>query len=145
MKVCIIWTQDIYQDAWDYVLQSQGVSRDEVYVVLLGGQPAPPMSKMTGASNLIESMDHLPPGPLVVSSPKNAKSLQGEKCLHCFEHPEDPIYVFGADNINLDRGMFGEREIDHTVYIPTEGTNIHSHVAGALVLYDRRHKEWLTK
>lgn len=145
MKVCIIWTQSTYQNSWDYLLQAFRVSRDDVYVILRSEEAAPQMSKVIGSCNFMRDVEHLPPGPLVVCSPKNAQALPGKDCLHGFEHPENAIYVFGADNITLDRNVFEGRKIDHAIYIPTEGTNLHSHVAAAMVLYDRRHKEWLTQ
>jgi tRNA(Leu) C34 or U34 (ribose-2'-O)-methylase TrmL len=125
-----------------------GVERDDIYTIVLEGYDSQPpaFSKYTGASNILQCADQLPPGPLVVLSPETANHLAGTESLYDFEHPEDAIYVFGADNISIHPKFFGDREIDHAVYIPIEKvTHINSHVTAAMVLYDRRHKEWLTR
>ncbi len=146
MKVCIFWGRDVFQKPWDALLNAFDVSRDDLYVVVLPEHDSkqPEMSKMTGACNFMESAENLPPGELVVATPKIANNLPGENCLHCFEHPKDAIYVFGADNISLAPWMFGSREINYTLYVPVaeQTKDLHSHTAAAMVLYDRRYKAW---
>ena len=144
MKVCIFWGSDVFQKPWDYLLMSLDISRDDVYIVAdpdYEASKSPAASTMTGSSNIIEKAEYLPPGPLVVASPLHSNHLNGTTPLYEFVHPEDAIYVFGADNISLHPQMFGEREIDYLVYVPTSGRDLFSHLAGAMVLYDRRCKQ----
>jgi hypothetical protein len=123
------------------------ISVDDLYIVVLDGMDSkvPERTKVTGAANIIGSAEQLPPGPLLVASPPVANHLAGTVPLYACVHPKDAIYVFGADNISLTPAMFGARTIDQVVYIPCGATNLNSHVAAAMIFYDRRYKEWLTK
>jgi hypothetical protein len=121
---------------------------DDIYIIVLDGfdSKIPAVSNRTGRGSVLESADQLPPGELVISSPPVANHLAGTECLHGFTHPKEAIYVFGADNISLAPEFFGERAIDHTVYIPVDApAELNSCAAAAMVFYDRRYKEWLTR
>ncbi len=148
MKVCIVWGIDTHQKAWDYLLMACDIWADDIYVVVLEGfdSKIPPPSKITGSANIITSIEHLPPGPLVVACPEVANHMPGNTSLYECVHPEDAIYVFGADNISFHPNMFGERAVGQKVYVPSRtDTHMNSHVAAAMILYDRRYKQWLTR
>lgn len=143
MKVCIFWGKNTHQGAWDNLLSAYGVRDERLYVAVLAGYDSviPPDTRTTGSAIIIENAEQLPPGELVVASPPVANQLPGKVSLHGFVHPEDPIYVFGADNISLAPWMFGSRAIDHTVYIPHGPGELNSITAAAMVLYDRSYKQ----
>ena len=57
--------------------------------------------------------------------------------LEDFTHPDNAIYFFGNDRTCMSDEDFGGRVPDHYIYIPQSGDDMHSCVAGAIVLYDR--------
>ncbi len=71
--------------------------------------------------------------PIVVVSGDNAREVPGTKSLVDFEHPDDVVYLFGGDHTILRTDL---PYVD-CVYIPSDGAEFYSHVAGAVVLYDR--------
>jgi hypothetical protein len=71
--------------------------------------------------------------PIVVISGDNARELPGTKSLVDFEHPDDVVYLFGGDHTILNTDL----PYVAAVYIPSDGAELYSHVAGAIVLYDR--------
>lgn len=140
MKVCIFWGRDKLQPVWNNLLSAYGIVSDDIYIIVLEGfdSKIPLEGQGVGSANILKSAEMLPPGPLVVASPQEANSLPGKTSLHDLVHPEDAIYVFGADNISLHPKFFGSRVIDHLVYIPrTRPADLNSVVAAAMVLYDR--------
>lgn len=71
--------------------------------------------------------------PIVVVSPESARKLQGATSLVSFEHPENVVYLFGGDHTILETDL---PYVD-SVFIPSDGAEFYSHVAGSIVLYDR--------
>lgn len=143
MKVCIFWEDNVFQQPWDYLLMALDISPEDTYLVVSPNSDAkaPAPSNRTGKANVIETVEDLPPGPLVVACPAHAQHLPGDVSLYTCIHPENAIYVFGADTTGLAPWMFGSRSISQKVYVPSrEDTNLHSHVAAAMILYDRRCK-----
>lgn len=80
------------------------------------------------------------PDPIIVLSPKDGSKIQGEKSLYEFIHPENAVYFFGSDTRNLHDDHLKGREYQ-TVYIPHTG-HIYSFEAAAMVVYDRKLKQW---
>ena len=77
----------------------------------------------------------LPPGsPVVVVSSDVARVMPGSVPLYEFEHPRHAVYVFGADHEILD---LPELMGAHRIFVPSTGSELRSHVAGGIVLYDR--------
>lgn len=78
---------------------------------------------------------------IALLSPSNARYVPGNKSLIEFDHPKDIIYLFGPDNVHLDRSLLGDVDIDSYIYIPVD-TNyeMYSHVSAAITLYDRKLK-----
>lgn len=71
--------------------------------------------------------------PIVVVSPENARRLPGTTSLVSYEHPEDAVYLFGGDHTILETDL----PYSDCVFIPSDGAEFYSHVAGSIVLYDR--------
>lgn len=140
MKVAIFWGGGKFQQVWDKLLANAGVSPDDVYVIMTPGHPdePPAPSGLLASANRVEVFDHLPPGEVVLAAPDEANWLSAEVSLVTFEHPENAIYAFGADNVSAHPDHFGSRRIHARVGIP--GGEIHSHTAAAIMLYDRRVK-----
>jgi hypothetical protein len=124
-------TNGEWRNQWSYVLSHFGP--EEVWVV---GEPAGERPLWKGARAIAGCVD-LPALPLVVVQPRRGRYLPGRESLVGFSHPEDAIYLFGADNANMSKEDIA-REPDHLVYIPTSDDHeMWSWVAGAVVLYDR--------
>ena len=62
-------------------------------------------------------------------------NIKGDVSLKDFTHPEECIYWFG-DSHNIVKPEEIPNNIAHKVYIPMNG-EVHSYVAGAMVLWDR--------
>lgn len=80
------------------------------------------------------------PDPIVVLSPADASHLPGEISLYEYEHPENVTYFFGSDTRDLWEYHLEDRDYT-TLYIPFGGY-MYSFSAAAMVIYDRRLKEW---
>jgi len=71
--------------------------------------------------------------PIVIVSPEGARKLPGTVSLVDYTHLDDVIYLFGGDHSILTT----ELSYADSLYIPSDGAEFYSHVAGAIVLYDR--------
>lgn len=129
-----------WQNQWDYVLRN--FQPDNVYVI---GDELPASKPFLNAT-LISGIEDLPKDKsLVLLSPENARYYKGRKNLFSFEHPDNTIYLFGGDDMNLKPEMFKKRKPDYKIYILTDTDDeMYSWVAAAITLYDRRFK-WRTK
>jgi hypothetical protein len=138
---------------WDYVLTSFPV--DEIFVLHDGKVPENELqltiykprkvvrcnAGVCHRATMIRTAEELPKDSmLVVSAPKEGRTIQGNECLHSFQHPKNAIYMFGQDNVNLGEIELGNRVPDHLVYIEAKTHELYAHVAAALVLYDRIRK-----
>ncbi|MHA2069548.1 MAG: hypothetical protein ACXABY_34730 [Candidatus Thorarchaeota archaeon] len=123
-----------WQNQWDYVLRN--FQPDNIYVV---GNELPATKPFLNAI-LIDSIEDLPKDKsLVLLSPKNARFYGGKKDLIYFDHPENTVYIFGADDANLTPDMFKKRKPDYRVFIETDTDDeMYSFVSAAIVFYHRR-------
>ena len=78
--------------------------------------------------------------PLVLLSPSAAKYIPGTDPITDFEHPENPVYMFGSNRGHLGEDDMGSRTPDHSVYIPGGCSDMYDFMAGSVVLYDREMK-----
>jgi tRNA(Leu) C34 or U34 (ribose-2'-O)-methylase TrmL len=60
--------------------------------------------------------------------------------LHTFEHPENPVYVFGPEDGSIQKGLLAQ--CHRFVVIPTRHC-LNLATAVAIVLWDRQYKSWL--
>lgn len=88
---------------------------------------------------LVDTAADLPAAPkLVIIQPQDGRYIQGTESLDDFVHPDDAIYFFGGGHDNMsDEVDLGGRVPDALVYIPRVAFNLHSPLAGAVVLWDR--------
>jgi hypothetical protein len=113
-------------EEWDFVLQH---FRPD-FVSLLGTTLWKPY-RMT-----LRPFD-VAPGRVVLVSPLSARLVPGRDPLSTYTHPADAVYVFGADDAHFDPKYLEGRTYD-AVHIETANDlQMHSYVAGALVLRDR--------
>lgn len=134
--VCICYSGvSGFQDQWDYVLSH--FQADRLY--LIGADPNGLQdTNVVGRATRIATAEELPNLPLVIMAAENGRYVSGDASLGSFAHPEDCIYLFGADNSNLSEDELGDRPPDHKVYIRTDSIDdMYSWVAGAITLYDR--------
>lgn len=119
------------REYWSYVFENFGVSK--VYEV---GRPADIDSNYYSPT-VIDSLAELPKNKtLVIAAHANAKYIQGVEALPAFEHPANPIYIFGSDNGNLYPELLGNRNYK-AVYIPGSKIEMWSFQAAAIFMYDR--------
>jgi tRNA(Leu) C34 or U34 (ribose-2'-O)-methylase TrmL len=116
---------------WSFVFENWGVK--ETYV----------KDKPEGSAHIygdpteITSYQELPKDrPLVIAAHQRAQYIQGSINLKDFEHPEDALYLFGYDHLNLDPEMFEGFDYQ-TVYIPAKAGEMYSFQAGNVFMYDR--------
>lgn len=80
------------------------------------------------------------PDPLIVLTAIDGSKLKGKTSLYEFVHPENAVYYFGSDKRDLHHYHLEGRDYQ-TVYIP-DGGFMFSFEAAAMVIYDRRFKQW---
>ena len=87
----------------------------------------------------VESASELPvERPLIVIAPPDAKYIKGTINLMQFDHPENPIYLFGgSQDVLSDESDMGGRTDYTAVYIPLVKHECYSHSAAYMVLWDR--------
>lgn len=138
MKICTVWGKSTFWRPWDTLLLAYDIPASDVYVIMESGS-IPEESRVMAHATVIESAAQLPFATLVVAAPPIANCVKGDEPLSTFEHPDSPIYMFGADNISLNDKHLGGRVPQYKVYIPLPGqAEVNSHVAAAIFLYDRR-------
>jgi hypothetical protein len=125
------------QNQWDYLLSTFGVPSENVWLRGAGFEDINYNGPYTQTHVTTADLD--PNIPLVVIQPKEGRYIKGIIPLTTFVHPANAIYVFGANNANLnDEDDLGGRVPDYLVYIPTEGRfELYSWSAAAIVLWDR--------
>jgi hypothetical protein len=94
-------------------------------------------TKIYQESVAVDTTADLPDFPLVVMSPPDARFIPGTISLADFDHPDDCIYLFGANHDVLSDIYLGDREPDHAVYIQTVKGEMYSHAAAYVTLWDR--------
>lgn len=126
------------QNNWDQVL-SHWVPET---IYLLGTGELPRVNNIFRDAVQIDLVCEVPADHAIVGlSPPRGRALPGLEPLGPFVHPERVVYVFGANNEHMDRGMFGAKDPDHMVYIPTETHfEMYSWMAAGVTLYDRAAK-----
>ncbi len=153
--VCFCYTRKLFfMNQWDYVLTSFPV--DEIFVLHDGKVPENELlitryrpkkvvkceAGVCKKATMIRSAEELPKDcALVVAAPKAGTNIQGDECLHSFQHPTNAIYMFGLDNNHLCETELGKRVPDRLVYIEARVHELFAHVAAALILYDRIRKQ----
>lgn len=74
---------------------------------------------------------------LVVLAPRAGRFIQGEVSLREYRHPDKALYLFGSDKEHLHPDVLCDAPSDR-VFIPTATHHeMYSHVAAAVVLWDR--------
>lgn len=139
LRICVYFRNNHWEiNQWSYVTSTFKV--DEIFVI--GPKDIVDDSSFLKNATIIDSIDDLPPGPIVLAAPKNANFVKGVVDLKDFVHPEDAIYVFGPDHHNFnEEDHLGKRGIDHKVYISNETRfEFYAHVAAGIFMYDRRVK-----
>lgn len=102
---------------------------DDVYVVDM------PVDYEAPRWTSVQDVDAIDNGCVhVVVAPKTAVHQPGETELHSFDHPEDVLYIFGADNCHNEAVA-----CEASVYIdvPHAQTPFYAAQAALLTLYDR--------
>lgn len=137
LRLCFCYLHSGWElNQWGYLVASFPV--DEVFVI---GNKDADMQGILKQSTLIESAEELPDAELIVAAPRKGRFVQGSVDLKTFNHPEDAIYLFGLDHVNLSEDELGGRTPDHMVYIDAEDKwELYAHVAAAIFLYDRKVK-----
>lgn len=80
--------------------------------------------------------EHFPPG----TTPVAVELLQGSENLFTFEHPENPVYVFGPEDGSVPHNW--RKHCHRRVFIPTRHC-LNLGVAVNTLLYDRHYKMYL--
>ena len=117
-------------DQWTYVFN--GWYPDQIYVFGTPVNPYPDYHIFKKAKFIMSMNDFPEDKEIVYMNP------YAETSLYDFKHPTNPIYMFGRDDGDFQ--FTGTREIEHQVRIPTTESELFSHVAGGITLYDRAHK-----
>ncbi len=138
LRVCVYFRNNHWElNQWGYITSTFKV--DEIFVV--GPVPDPDMGGFIKNATIINSIEDLPEGPIVLAAPFNGRFVKGDVDLKDFVHPENAIYLFGPDHENLHDDHLGARKIEHKVYITNETKfEFYAHVAAGIFLYDRRVK-----
>ncbi len=134
-RVCTHIESGGSENEWDYVLSN--FAPDELYLIECGYQPT---NNMMRDIQLMKSCDELPNVPIVLLAPTSMRNFDPETNLNEFSHPEDAIYLFGANNQHITQETFGNRSPDYIVTIPNDTHDeMFNHVAYAITAWHRRY------
>ena len=127
MKVCIAACRGQEWKQWDYILHNMGVLPTDVWI------------RDRGKFNQVYEPGDLDGIPVVVMTPIEARYVKGEIALDNFEHPEDCVYWFGSDHVNVTEEQLEGLDVVARVYIPTPTVDqMYSWQAFAVTAWDRR-------
>lgn len=133
--ICFHFNPDLnIREYWSYVFENFNIK--ELYEV----QRPKDIDSNYYNPIVLNSYDELPKErSLVILAHKDAKYLKGKISLSDYNHPQNPVYVFGGDNSNLYPELFEKHKYD-VVYIPPSLIEMYSFQAGAITMYDRESK-----
>ncbi len=78
--------------------------------------------------------------PLVLVSPYNSSEFPGEINLFEFKHPEECVYFFGSNRMDMNKQQLGNRKPNYSIWIPTsEDYTMYAWTAMTLTLYHRNY------
>jgi tRNA(Leu) C34 or U34 (ribose-2'-O)-methylase TrmL len=124
-----------------YGLRQVWFTGDRVSLDPLAGERLPREERMKGYQDVQMIhydyvFDQFPAGtvPVAVEVRANAEPL------HTFEHPENPLYVFGPEDSSIPKVLLGH--CHRFLVIPTRHC-LNLATAVATVLWDRQYKQWL--
>lgn len=130
-----------FTNLWDYLVTEAQIPMSWIYPDF-GGNNGNVDEPWRTHINCVNEL----PGPFVVLSPEDGHNVKGEHSLYTFSHPKNCYYLFGSDRHNMslddDAIKLHEREDITTVYIPDIGKSMYSVECAAMVMYDRRFKQW---
>lgn len=138
MTVTLAWVygDEVEGSEWSLLLHT---FPPDTPLVLLG-QDVKWRPHRGGAAVVADLATVAPDAEVVVCAPRNGEHVQGDRALPGFIHPENALYVFGADDQHFAPELLAGRSASY-VYVPTAGDlQLHSYEAAMLVLYDRQVK-----
>lgn len=120
------------QDQWQFVLSNFGVTE-----FWTRNTPDNHEKEFLDPTRINHASELPSDRPLVLLAHPEGTYYKGEESLLTFNHPDNAIYMFGADNRVISEDDMGGRVPDHLVYVPSGKHEMYSWVVASLVMYDR--------
>ena len=140
-SVCMFFPRnEKEQNQWDYVLSPWCPAT----VYLVGEGTLPHLNNIFKDAIQVETLTELPEDEqIILMAPQTGRFIQGDESLYDFVHPENAIYMFGPNHVNLtlEDDFWDGRMPDHRVYVTVDTNDeMFNWIAGTVTLYDRRLK-----
>ena len=130
-----IWPENSKdENEFDYVLSNH--QPDSIYV--MGGFQC--TNNILRDAPTADTFADLPVGDVVLLAPQSSRFFSPIISLLEFQHPSEAVYIFGPNNQHIDDSVFGGRNPDHVVFIPTDTDDeMFAHVAYIITAWHRRY------